>query len=487
MSSCFWALLSLPNYEFLYLPTLIMNTTVDRHSIKDLLLGRPFIDLIHPDERLMAKDDFSNFTDLNTLAGAVTRCRLRKLDCIANYNNQDRGNDLDWIVVDVIMYTAAENIVLAFFHCNQGYPACPHALCDHEKETETSGIHRLPSLFQRYHDNHHANSHMSNHQEQSIGTLRAFQLYNNVTRDVAMSWPAKDHLPSHYDNIIDAIQDDFHQAIQQQDQKNHHYNQSHPSSRFQPNTPCTHHTRSTSNLTLERHGLLRFEKILIQYGQLTFAVFKISHPSSRPSSPDNHQSSCSSPTTTSISPSPFSPIINTSPSNINVGHQTRVISHSQHLNNNNDRHHHHHFQYPQPEQVHVPAKRGSPPSLSSSSPKSWRIRPNETKSCESCHTTHSPEWRRGPSGHRTLCNACGLRYSRSLARQEQRATMSPIMSHASIQQKQNRRDFYVDESMPVTEQPSSHLHHSQAPPPLPQQHDHRPKYPGQRRFFNLYP
>ncbi|KAI7862079.1 hypothetical protein BDF14DRAFT_1886457 [Spinellus fusiger] len=37
--------------------------------------------------------------------------------------------------------------------------------------------------------------------------------------------------------------------------------------------------------------------------------------------------------------------------------------------------------------------------------------------CESCNTDSSPEWRRGPSGHKTLCNACGLRYARSVARQ----------------------------------------------------------------------
>ncbi|RUP47430.1 hypothetical protein BC936DRAFT_145745 [Jimgerdemannia flammicorona] len=39
------------------------------------------------------------------------------------------------------------------------------------------------------------------------------------------------------------------------------------------------------------------------------------------------------------------------------------------------------------------------------------------KYCESCGTDSSPEWRRGPTGHKTLCNACGLRYSRSIARQ----------------------------------------------------------------------
>ncbi|KAF0470738.1 gata transcription [Gigaspora margarita] len=42
---------------------------------------------------------------------------------------------------------------------------------------------------------------------------------------------------------------------------------------------------------------------------------------------------------------------------------------------------------------------------------------NGTKKCESCHTSSSPEWRRGPTGHKTLCNACGLRYSRTIARE----------------------------------------------------------------------
>ncbi|CAG8702950.1 8841_t:CDS:2, partial [Funneliformis caledonium] len=42
------------------------------------------------------------------------------------------------------------------------------------------------------------------------------------------------------------------------------------------------------------------------------------------------------------------------------------------------------------------------------------------KKCESCHTSSSPEWRRGPTGHKTLCNACGLRYSRTIARENRK-------------------------------------------------------------------
>lgn len=34
--------------------------------------------------------------------------------------------------------------------------------------------------------------------------------------------------------------------------------------------------------------------------------------------------------------------------------------------------------------------------------------------CHSCSIRETPEWRRGPDGARTLCNACGLRECRSL-------------------------------------------------------------------------
>ncbi|CCM04305.1 uncharacterized protein FIBRA_06476 [Fibroporia radiculosa] len=38
--------------------------------------------------------------------------------------------------------------------------------------------------------------------------------------------------------------------------------------------------------------------------------------------------------------------------------------------------------------------------------------------CSSCKVTHSPEWRKGPSGKKDLCNACGLRYARSRAKKD---------------------------------------------------------------------
>jgi PAS domain S-box-containing protein len=36
------------------------------------------------------------------------------------------------------------------------------------------------------------------------------------------------------------------------------------------------------------------------------------------------------------------------------------------------------------------------------------------KDCANCHTRTTPEWRRGPSGKRDLCNSCGLRWAKQV-------------------------------------------------------------------------
>ncbi|KAL9106954.1 MAG: hypothetical protein Q9227_008077 [Pyrenula ochraceoflavens] len=50
------------------------------------------------------------------------------------------------------------------------------------------------------------------------------------------------------------------------------------------------------------------------------------------------------------------------------------------------------------------------------------------KDCANCHTRVTPEWRRGPSGNRDLCNSCGLRWAKQNGRVSPRKTNS---DHAS--------------------------------------------------------
>ncbi|KAH7122877.1 PAS domain-containing protein [Dactylonectria macrodidyma] len=41
---------------------------------------------------------------------------------------------------------------------------------------------------------------------------------------------------------------------------------------------------------------------------------------------------------------------------------------------------------------------------------------NMVRDCVNCHTRNTPEWRRGPSGQRDLCNSCGLRWAKQTGR-----------------------------------------------------------------------
>lgn len=43
------------------------------------------------------------------------------------------------------------------------------------------------------------------------------------------------------------------------------------------------------------------------------------------------------------------------------------------------------------------------------------------KACAMCKTKTTPEWRRGPSGNRDLCNSCGLRWAKQVRGQAQQA------------------------------------------------------------------
>ncbi|KAG2179856.1 hypothetical protein INT43_003642 [Umbelopsis isabellina] len=89
--------------------------------------------------------------------------------------------------------------------------------------------------------------------------------------------------------------------------------------------------------------------------------------------------------------------------------------------------------------------------------------PSSIHSCESCATDSSPEWRRGPSGHKTLCNACGLRYARSLARQTK-----------AIQQQEtlNGESATIEDQISTQKRPLSEPHPPLLPPPYFRQQTH---------------
>lgn len=55
--------------------------------------------------------------------------------------------------------------------------------------------------------------------------------------------------------------------------------------------------------------------------------------------------------------------------------------------------------------------------------------------CHSCNRAETPEWRRGPDGARTLCNACGLHYAK-LTRKQQGGSKAANVSSSNLRPKE---------------------------------------------------
>jgi len=51
--------------------------------------------------------------------------------------------------------------------------------------------------------------------------------------------------------------------------------------------------------------------------------------------------------------------------------------------------------------------------------------------CTDCGTLDSPEWRKGPNGPKTLCNACGLRWAKKEKKRQQAGKPSSLPKQAS--------------------------------------------------------
>lgn len=56
--------------------------------------------------------------------------------------------------------------------------------------------------------------------------------------------------------------------------------------------------------------------------------------------------------------------------------------------------------------------------------------------CHSCNRAETPEWRRGPDGARTLCNACGLHYAK-LTRKKNGANNTTAVGSSNLRPKES--------------------------------------------------
>ncbi|GAN03404.1 hypothetical protein MAM1_0040d02857 [Mucor ambiguus] len=461
VASCYWALLSLEKFEFIYLPSLVTDTQMD-YGVKagDILKSKSLLDFIHPDELSLATTDLLNFVQIKTLAGAVTRCRLRNIQSLIHQehhrDNVKVDNLQNWIITDVVMYTATNNAILTFFHSLQleidntaanhnnmsrhtnlldtPIPANPTAttftpiITTNDSNTTCCGTGQLSP--------DESNKILSILQEHSLmmdEPLRLFQIYDTQCQQLLISWPNTAVTESVMD-LTSSI------TLKEMDRRLEH-----PQLKSDA-AACTHHSHSRSNMLLESNKMCQIERIIITYGNLTFTCFQIialkagdrlyytrDHSSSSSCTSNNNNSNGNNMPNQSVRKSNLSKILNSTTTNTTATPPGKVSSPNQQI---------HHYSHDI--QTNKKSKNGNgidqsslvsaaPPFIdavvtSKSSentraplPRAWRGRFGVfEKKCENCQTNTSPEWRKGPGGHKTLCNACGLRYARLVAKHEKR-------------------------------------------------------------------
>lgn len=93
---------------------------------------------------------------------------------------------------------------------------------------------------------------------------------------------------------------------------------------------------------------------------------------------------------------------------------------------------------------------------------SWK-EPIIPRKCLHCHITKTPQWREGPMGPKTLCNACGVRYRSGRLFPEYRPAASPTFvaslhsnCHKKVLEMRNKATSEADQGsvLPLSSKPS---------------------------------
>ncbi|KAI8145035.1 hypothetical protein BJV82DRAFT_604628 [Fennellomyces sp. T-0311] len=475
---CFWALLCPEQFRFVYLPdSLQVNIGDEERPIRSLLYRKSLLEFIHPDEQCIAQADLDRFLRFRTLAGSITRCRLLSFQNIGSQQNGSLATpfipakndqttkltssaatvpDIDesscsneWDVVDIVMYIATESIILAFFH-RTGHD-----------DTETSSRCGDYSLT-----NHEIRIMLDILEEREQITrsspapenLRLFQIHASSTGKFIASWP-----PGNTSNDSAEIQqreklDDMLRETKSVMQKEIiMLNSMNSSDEKLHKVACRHPFRSSSLIHLA-DGTYRIEHIIIPYGPITFGAFQITMvatASSTCSGQGQHSKTTyrhyvhyNVPETTGTSDTssadltvPFIGLVQTdAKSNYNRSSSSSkqpgtslvaVQQRSHHISGSSSITMVHGVNNRMDSQLYmsvnqllcpptcesVDLRENRPHKLSPRYNYSPFPRSIEVRICAKCHTRTSPEWRKGPSGNKTLCNACGLRFSRLVAKQ----------------------------------------------------------------------
>lgn len=156
---------------------------------------------------------------------------------------------------------------------------------------------------------------------------------------------------------------------------------------------------------------------------------------------------------------------------------------------------------PHPHQLPLPPSLAQPAGLLSPAPAPPQYAVPEiinrsTNKCHRCGTTETPEWRRGPNGVRTLCNACGLFHAKLVKRKGAALAAEEVLNNKVTKGKNGRRilikKHMLSESAAAA---AAAAHHPMPPrhmaagpmPPLPPMYGAAPAGSAQNGAHPYYP
>ncbi|KAI8884988.1 GATA-domain-containing protein [Backusella circina FSU 941] len=263
-----------------------------------------------------------------------------------------------WVITDVVMYIASNKTILALFHNKpHEYERPSTKLCcgsDNNYLVEPSSI---LNTLQRY-----------SLPIQNQNPFYIFQIYNTNSQKVVVSWPPLHSInpPNKaYQQEQQSRSEDFAQLVlsMTQDLVRNELKKSSRTSRS--NVICMHHSNASSTAIIEPYGLYDIERIVICYGNITFGLFQVKAREQLYKTQDL----------------------------ILLQENERILN--------------------------LGKTRKKKTTETTTMTACWKGRFDASRrKCVNCHTSNSPEWRRGPAGHKKLCNACGLRYARSMAKKK---------------------------------------------------------------------
>ncbi|WFD41907.1 hypothetical protein MPSI1_000544 [Malassezia psittaci] len=377
-SQCFWALLSTEEYSsaagtsneafrFLYIDP---DAQTQLGTTSSSLVNRCFADFVEPDGRSHAYIDLARIVKSQTLFGSVIRCRFAKLSRIRDQltgTKVEPASVSDYQSTDIVVNMVAERLMLCFFHAVSDTGMGMTGACGNSEHALDPAQSR--QLWQNLYTAQPPVSH---------DRLKyVFQvLANTPRRQILFSWPPSISTSSHNSttqpNFYRA--EDFARLLQGI--------QARQAAGMAVSTSCTQRYRASHTLTAPGH-MREISSVSIPYGSIVIACFEVV------SEKVDSQPPASMASNGALDEERAAPIISLPRSSALEGNLKTEAS----------------------PPVAFPSEANSVPIKPLSMPQKTDMNQGNVvalaaaaaspKACSSCGKKDSPEWRRGPTGHKT--------------------------------------------------------------------------------------